>query len=100
MPPDVPAKALPQLRQNFIPGGFSPRHTLQTLPGNGRGAAGVCPCAKELPQFRQNDDPGGLSWPHIEQRIVPLTLNPSRVSQQDPASGMAAGRFATHAATC
>ncbi len=62
--------ALPQLRQNFIPGGFSPRQTLQML---GNPAAGGEVCAKagaiELPQFRQNEDPGGLSWPHIEQRI-------------------------------
>jgi len=66
--------ALPQLRQNFMPGGFSPRHTLQVLDvGNPWGRAGVCPNAgaNELPQFRQNDDPGGLSWPHIEQRIGP-----------------------------
>jgi hypothetical protein len=101
MPPDAVAEsALPQLRQNFIPGGFSPRQTLQVL-GNPWGLAGVC-CwyagASELPQFRQNDDPGGLSWPHIEQRIGPLTLISNRVSQQHLVSGMAAGRFATHAA--
>jgi hypothetical protein len=29
------ASAVPQLRQNFIPAGFSPRHTLHTtVPGN------------------------------------------------------------------
>lgn len=66
--------ALPQLRQNFMPGGFSPRQTLQVFDvGNPCGGRGVCPNAgaNELPQFRQNDDPGGLSWPHIEQRIGP-----------------------------
>ena len=68
------ASALPQLRQNFMPGGFSPRHTGQML-GNPGAGGGVCAkaCAllvNELPQFRQNDDPAGLSWPHIEQRIV------------------------------
>ena len=94
------ASALPQLRQNFMLAGFSPRHTVQVLDvGNPWGRAGVCPNAgaNELPQFRQNDDPGGLSWPHIEQRIGPLTLNPLRVSQQHRVSGMAPGRFATHA---
>jgi len=96
---DAPS-ALPQLRQNFMPGGFSPRHTLQILGvGNPWPRAGVCPNAgaSELPQLRQNDDPGGLSWPHIEQRIGPLTLNPLGVSQQHRVSGMAPGRFATHA---
>ncbi len=65
-----PVIALPQLRQNFMPGGFSPRQTLQML-GNPAARGGVCARAGaiELPQFRQNDDPGGLSWPHIEQRI-------------------------------
>ncbi|HEX7836057.1 MAG TPA: hypothetical protein VF469_01275 [Kofleriaceae bacterium] len=48
-----------------------------------------------LPQFKQNDDPAGLSWPHIEQRIVPLTLNPIQVSQQPLSTGMGASRFAT-----
>ena len=83
--------ALPQLRQNFIPGGFSPRHTPQ-MAGNPGGGVGVCPYAggatagaSELPQLRQNDDPAGLSWPHIEQRIGPLGLNPRRVSQQHSA---------------
>ncbi|MDQ3368855.1 MAG: hypothetical protein M3680_25810 [Myxococcota bacterium] len=67
---DGAASVVPQLRQNFMPGGFSPRHTPQML-GNPAGGGGVCPKpgASELPQFRQNDDPDGLSWPHIEQRI-------------------------------
>lgn len=60
----------PQLRQNFIPGGFSPRHTAHIV-GNPPLTAGVCATAvvSELPQLRQNDDPGGLSWPQTEQRI-------------------------------
>jgi len=68
----APASALPQLRQNFMPGGFSPRHTPHTL-GNPAAGAGVWPKAgaSELPQLRQNADPDGLSWPHIEQRIGP-----------------------------
>ena len=68
--PPVAASALPQLRQNFMPGGFSPRQTPHTL-GNPGAPEGVCANegASELPQFRQNDDPDGLSWPHIEQRI-------------------------------
>lgn len=68
----APASALPQLRQNFMPGGFSPRHTPHTL-GNPAAPAGVWPKAgaSELPQLRQNADPDGLSWPHIEQRIGP-----------------------------
>lgn len=80
--------APPQLRQNFIPGGFSPRHAGQIVgnPGPEPGVwAKACGAdavgASELPQFRQNDEPAGLSWPHIEQRIVPLTLNPYGVSQ-------------------
>jgi hypothetical protein len=66
------------------------------MAGNPGVADGVCakaPAASELPQFKQNDDPGGLSWPHIEQRIVPLTLKP--FSQQRTEAGMGAGRFAT-----
>ncbi len=72
-----PASAEPQLLQNFIPGGFSPRHTPHTV-GNPAAGAGVCPNAgaSELPQLRQNADPGGLSWPHIEQRIGPLMVEP------------------------
>jgi len=85
---------VPQLRQNFMPDGFSPRHNVHTtMPGNPDGAGGVW--AMELPQFRQNDEPPGLSWPQIEQRIVPLTLNLIQVSQQPQVSGMRAGRFAT-----
>ena len=97
----VEASALPQLRQNFIPGGFSPRQTPHTL-GNPGAAEGVCANegASELPQFRQNDDPGGLSWPHIEQRIGPLTLKPQPVSQHQGGTGMAPGRFATHRIHC
>jgi len=100
------ASALPQLRQNFMPGGFSPRHTPHTeMPGNPCTEGGVCakacaPDVSELPQFRQNDDPAGLSWPHIEQRIVPLTLNPIQVSQQPQVSGMHAGWFATPCRSC
>lgn len=92
--------ALPQLRQNFMLGGFSPRHTPQTLGvGNPWGRAGVCPNAgaNELPQLRQNDDPGGLSWPHIEQRIGPLTLKPQRACSNTRVTGMASGRFALSA---
>ena len=57
----VCASAAPHCRQNFIPGGFSPRHTPQIV-GNPRPGAGVCATgASALPQFRQNADPGGLS---------------------------------------
>jgi hypothetical protein len=96
--------ALPQLRQNFMPGGFSPRHAAHTdMPGNPGGDAGVCPkaCAaevpevSELPQFRQNEAPTGLSWPHFKQRIDSLTVNPIQVSQQPEVSGMGTDRFAT-----
>jgi len=89
--PGCAASAAPQLRQNFIPGGFSPRHTPQ-ITGNPGAAAGVWTYGgaagaadSELPQLRQNDDPAGLSWPHIEQRIGPLGLNRRRVSQVLPA---------------
>ena len=95
MPGDDVLSALPQLRQNFIPGGFSPRQTLQTLGvGNPWGRAGVCPNAgaNELPQLRQNDDPGGLSWPHIEQRIGPLS---QRACSNTAVTGMGPGLFAT-----
>jgi hypothetical protein len=99
----APASALPQLRQNFIPGGFSPRQTPHTV-GNPAGAAGVCPNAgaSELPQLRQYADPDGLSWPHIEQRIAigPPSLNPCPVSQHHAVSGMGPGRFATPSAPC
>jgi hypothetical protein len=93
----APAKALPQLRQNFIPGGLSPLHTAQVLAaGNRCGCAGVCPNAdaSELPQLRQNDDPAGLSWPHTEQRIAPT------VSQQPTPRGITPGVFATRARPC
>ncbi len=67
------ARLEPQLRQNRIPGGFSPRQTghIVDIAGNPTGADGVCAIGgvNELPQFRQNDDPDGLSWPHIVQRI-------------------------------
>jgi hypothetical protein len=65
--------AVPQLLQNFIPGGFSPRHAPQIV-GNPADGPGVCACTagSELPQFKQNAEFGGLSWPHIEQRIGPL----------------------------
>jgi hypothetical protein len=37
------ASALPQLRQNFIPGGFSPRHAPHTMiAGNPGDCIGVC----------------------------------------------------------
>jgi hypothetical protein len=75
MPPIAPicadASAVPQLRQNFIPGGFSPRHDGQ-ITGNPPLATGVFAWVSALPQLRQNDDPGGLSWPQTEQRINPL----------------------------
>ena len=60
----------PQLRQNFMPGGFSPRHAPQ-MTGNPAAWAGVCVGggASALPQFKQNDDPGGLWWPQAEQHI-------------------------------
>jgi hypothetical protein len=71
----VCASAAPQLRQNFIPGGFSPRHEGQ-ITGNPPAAAGVgagAAAASAVPQFKQNDDPGGLWWPQAEQRsITPL----------------------------
>ena len=67
----------PQLRQNFIPGGFSPRHEPQITiaPGNPAPGAGVDAgaAASAVPQFKQNDDPGGLWCPQAEQRsITPL----------------------------
>jgi hypothetical protein len=64
------ASDAPQLRQNFMPGGFSPRHIWQIV-GNPAAGAGVCAAeARALPQFKQNDAPGRLSWPHTEQRIA------------------------------
>jgi hypothetical protein len=70
--PGVVCSAAPQLRQNFIPGGFSPRHDPQMIAGNPPLGAGVCVGggASALPQFRQNDDPGGLWWPQDEQRSI------------------------------
>jgi hypothetical protein len=93
------ASELPQLRQNFMPGGLSPRQTGHVV-GNPGGGAGVGAWASELPQFKQNDDPGGLSWPHVEQRITPLILEPPRVSQQRAVSGMVPCWFATREASC
>jgi hypothetical protein len=63
-------KPLPQLRQNFIPTGFSPLQVGQ-ITGNPGTTTGVC-AASPLPQFRQNAAPTGLSWPHAEQRIQSL----------------------------
>jgi hypothetical protein len=56
---------VPQLRQNFMPGGFSARQAGQ-VAGNPAPAPGVCPAkpaapASWLPQLRQNIEPGGLS---------------------------------------
>jgi hypothetical protein len=67
----VACNAPPQLRQNFIPAGFSPRHEGQ-ITGNPAACAGVCVGggASALPQLRQNDDPGGLWWPQDEQRSI------------------------------
>jgi hypothetical protein len=62
----------PQLRQNFIPGGFSPRHAPQITdnPAPGPGVCAVGGGASALPQFRQNDEPTGLWWPQLEQRSI------------------------------
>jgi hypothetical protein len=94
------ASPLPQLRQNFMPGGFSPRHVPQ-ITGNPGDDGGVCPYAgggadSALPQFRQNDDPAGLSWPQIEQRISV----PEAVSQPARRAGMVSGWFTRLAAAC
>src|SRR5262245_11962286 len=88
------ASDTPQLRQNFMPGGFSPRHALQIV-GNPPLAAGVCAsaAASALPQFKQNDDPGGLWWPQAEQRSIDPLWH--RVSRKARRSGMAHGLFAT-----
>ena len=96
----VPASPVPQARQNFMPGGFSPRQVGQ-ITGNPGAACGVwnpgdATGASELPQLRQNDDPGGLSWPHIEQRIGP----PQQVCRKPRRTGMGLGRFATPGASC
>jgi hypothetical protein len=37
----TPPSTVPQLRQNFMPGGFSPRH-VGHMTGNPGGAVGVC----------------------------------------------------------
>ena len=91
--------AVPQFRQNFMPGGFSPLHDVQIV-GNPAAAPGVCAgaAASAEPQFKQNDDPGGLWWPQAEQR----SINPlwSRVSLKPWRSGMAPGRFATPDTSC
>ncbi len=95
----VPASAAPQLRQNFIPGGFSPRQVVQ-ITGNPAPAPGVCAgaAANAVPQFKQNDDPGGLWWPQAEQRSITPLL--TRVSRKANAWEMGQGRFATWVASC
>jgi hypothetical protein len=86
----------PHARQNRMPGGLSPRHTVQMM-GNPLPAAGVCWAAgaSALPQFKQNDDPTGLSWPQTRHRIRLLRVWPKRRR-----TGMASGGFATPEATC
>jgi len=72
----IMANVAPQLRQNFIPLGFSPRHCAQMTAGNpplGGGVA-VGGGASAVPQFKQNDEPGGLWWPQATQR---MELDPS-----------------------
>jgi hypothetical protein len=93
------ASALPQLRQNFIPGGFSPRQVVQ-ITGNPAPAPGVCAgaAANAVPQFKQNDDPGGLWWPQAEQRSITPLL--TRVSRKATRWEMGQGRFATWLASC
>jgi hypothetical protein len=61
----------PQLRQNFMPAGFSPRQAPQ-ITGNPAPPGEVCVGggAIAVPQFKQNDDPGGLWWPQAEQRSI------------------------------
>ncbi len=73
------ASAAPQLRQNFIPAGFSPRHVVQMTTGNPDPAPGVAVGGgtSAVPQFKQNDDPGGLWWPQAEQRIFFAPWSPS-----------------------
>jgi hypothetical protein len=65
------ASVAPQLRQNFMLPGFSPRHCAQMTVGNPDDGGGVAVAggASAVPQFRQNDEPGGLWWPQAEQRI-------------------------------
>ena len=90
------ASDAPHDRQNFMPGGLSPRQTLQMM-GNPPPAAGVCwmAGASALPQFKQNDDPNGLSWPQTRHLIRLLRVWPKRRR-----TGMAAGGFATPEASC
>ena len=93
------ASDAPQLRQNFIPGGFSPRQ-LPQITGNPPPPPGVCAgaAASAVPQFKQNDDPGGLWWPQAEQRSITPLL--PRVSRKASTWEMARGRFATGGASC
>ena len=65
------ASVAPQLRQNFMLPGFSPRHCAQMTVGNPDAGGGVAVGggASAVPQFKQNDEPGGLWWPQAEQRI-------------------------------
>ena len=95
----VAASAAPQLRQNFIPGGFSPRQA-EHITGNPGAGPGVCAgaAASAEPQFKQNDDPGGLWWPQAEQRSITPLL--PRVSRKHQRWEMARGRFATGVASC
>ncbi len=90
------ASDAPHDRQNFMPGGLSPRQTLQMM-GNPPPAAGVCwiAGASALPQFKQNDDPNGLSWPQTRHFIGLPAVWPKRRR-----TGMAAGGFATPEASC
>jgi hypothetical protein len=72
----------PQLRQNFIPCGFSPRHAGQimgTIGATATTGGAATAAASALPQFRQNDAPGRLSWPQAEQRISPSCTSLARV---------------------
>lgn len=56
----VCARVAPQLRQNFMPGGFSPRQAPHFTSNPALGAGVVGGGAIALPQFRQNDEPIGL----------------------------------------
>jgi hypothetical protein len=95
----VAASDAPQLRQNFIPGGFSPRQ-LPQITGNPAPPPGVCAGAADsaVPQFKQNDDPGGLWWPQAEQRSITPLL--PRVSRNTKRWEMVPGGFATGGASC
>lgn len=98
-PGAVAASAVPQLRQNFMPGGFSPRQAAQ-IAGNPGPGPGVCAgaAANAEPQFKQNDDPGGLWWPQAEQRSIKPLLD--RVSRKRTRWEMGRGAFATGGASC